>query len=50
MLGILVSVLFLGYVVYSFFKGVGQAEDGVELVAYLAGIGFVLWLVGSIFG
>lgn len=49
-MGLLVGTAFAGYVIYSFLKGVANCDGGVELISYLAGITFMLWLVGTIFG
>lgn len=49
-MALLVGTAFAGWVIYSFFKGIGRCDDAVELVSYLAGITFVFWLVSAFFG
>jgi hypothetical protein len=49
-MGLLVGTAFAIWVVYSFAKGLGNCDGAIELVSYIAGIAFVFWLVGAIFG
>ena len=49
-MGLLLGIAFFVWVVYSFGKGVAGCESAMEVVSYLAGIMFVFYLVGAVFG